>query len=93
MDLNKMRCENCIFYRSVYIHPWSKGIDRDKIGAYNAYACIAECSIEAQDNFKDSSENYKPSIMVTIGETSSIGCELFTERKDGPNSRTTCVIC
>ena len=40
MDLDKMRCKKCKYYRNIYIHPWSENVPEELKGSKIGFACI-----------------------------------------------------
>jgi len=63
MNLAKIRCEKCKFFKPIYIHPWSKGVDKELLRTDNGFACLCE----------------DERVSVSIGRKAGIGCEMFVE--------------
>ena len=70
--IDNLKCSECKFYKGVYIHPWSKCDDALKQST-DGFCCTL---------FEDDKELDR--IDVLIGLKDSIGCEMFTKKRNNP---------
>ena len=74
LDDPEFRCKNCIYWRKLYIHPWSKDIPEELKGKWNGFACTLFINPEFM---KNDPETF---VDAMIGSEDSCGCECFTEK-------------
>lgn len=80
MDLNKIQCKKCKYWRKIYIHPCSEGIPQDLKASTNGFACILPLNkgfIESFNKRESTIDDFRVDVM--IGKDNSVGCECFTE--------------
>ena len=75
-----MRCKKCMYWRKIYIHPWSKNIPEELKGSWNGFACVLPNDEEFQNSF--GGDNPELFVDVLIGMEDCGGCENFTEVED-----------
>ena len=82
IEIRKIRCKKCIYYRGLYVHPWSEGIPEEMKGFVKGFSCILPTDEDFIKSFNQRVPNQEDLFVdVLIGTDDSIGCENFVERK------------